>query len=295
VVTLTYDAAGAVTGAVASGLEDPVAECVTGVATSKLRRLVAGPPVQRCALSFGQMPVEALPTITVVPVTLGSALAHGAALEIQLDGRSLGTPDQASATVEPLRAAVEARVKDALATTAPAVALHGPIVVRPAAATPMWSVIRVLNSVIAGGDDFVLARPDGALMWRGDTLPLPPVPLATGGRWSRLVEAARDGGALAGDADRVNLSILVTKDRIWVGVSRVMEFIEVPRAQLDKLDRTLKEERANAFFIDRRDVEIAGDDDATYGDILEVIAHVEPSFPDWQLADPQQLSARPQL
>jgi len=164
----------------------------------------------------------------------------------------------------------------------------------------MKVVIRVLGSVLAGGDDFVLAHRQGAA-WEPlyqMTLPIVPVPIGTGGKWNPVKGQARNGQPAVGDDERVVLSVLVTKDQIWIGVSRINEFLQIAHdaGQAEKLVATLKEHKASAFFADRADIEIAADDDVTYGDVLAVIAKArEVGFFDWQLTDPAGLAARPTL
>ena len=50
------------------------------------------------------------------------------------------------------------------------------------------------------------------------------------------------------------------------------------------------------FFSDRTDIEIAGDDDVSYADVVAAIdAASAAGFTDWQITDPQGLTARPSL
>ena len=61
----------------------------------------------------------------------------------------------------------------------------------------------------------------------------------------------------------MTLSVLVQQDRIWVGLSRVNEFQEIPKKgdqqDWEKFETTLKEHKASAFFADRQDLEIAAE------------------------------------
>jgi biopolymer transport protein ExbD len=100
------------------------------------------------------------------------------------------------------------------------------------------------------------------------------------------------------DPERVQLSLLVEKDQLWVGLSRINEFQVIPRNghEWDELAKKLAEHRQSAFFVDREDLEIAGDTGVSYGDIVHAIdAASKAGFPWWQLTDPQGLSARPSL
>ena len=53
----------------------------------------------------------------------------------------------------------------------------------------------------------------------------------------------------------MTLSVLVQSDRIWVGLSRVNEFQEIPKKgdeqDWEKFETTLKEHKTSAFFADR--------------------------------------------
>src|SRR5690242_12708486 len=68
------------------------------------------------------------------------------------------------------------------------------------------------------------------------------------------------------DDEHVTLSILVQTDKIWVGLSRVNEFQEIPRLggpngehDWDKLKTTLEAHKKSEFFRDREDLEVAGE------------------------------------
>jgi hypothetical protein len=104
--------------------------------------------------------------------------------------------------------------------------------------------------------------------------------------------------------ERVALSVLVQADRIWVGLSRVNEFQDIAKKgeeqDWDKLETTLKEHKASAFFADRADLEIAAESTTAapvkYQDIIHAMdIAVKVGFVDVGLSDPQGLSARPSL
>jgi biopolymer transport protein ExbD len=281
VVELHYDPSGTVTAAMVHGIDDPrTSACL--IATAKLVKH-AGVTAERCGLAFGDMQVADLPAIDInTNITFGS---------VHIPTQSVVADDAKVTTIPDLEAAVIKTVQTAMAAT---VSLHGPIVVRPEDATPMKVVIRVLGSVLAGGDDFVLAHHQGAA-WEPlyqMTLPIVPVPIGTGGKWNPVKGQARNGQA-AVDDEHVVLSVLVTKDEIWIGLSRINEFQQITA---EKLVATLKEQKASAFFVDRADIEIAADDDVPYGAVIAVIAKArEVGFVDWQLTDPTGLAARPTL
>jgi biopolymer transport protein ExbD len=113
----------------------------------------------------------------------------------------------------------------------------------------------------------------------------------------------RDNGTPP-DEDIVHLSVLVQADRIWVGLSRVNEFQEIPKKgdqqDWDKFEATLKDKKASAFFQERGDIEIAGESTAQsvvkYQDIIKAMdLAVKIGFFDVGLSDPAGLSARPSL
>ena len=104
---------------------------------------------------------------------------------------------------------------------------------------------------------------------------------------------SRDQAQVQQDDERVILSVLLQSDRIWVGLSRVNEFQEVPRDPA-KLAEALKAHKASAFFADRTDIEIAGDPGAAYIDVVNAVKAAEGTgFVNWQITDPMALSARP--
>ena len=114
----------------------------------------------------------------------------------------------------------------------------------------------------------------------------------------------RDTQQVQQDDESVTLSVLVQSDRIWVGLSRVNEFQEIPKKgdeqDWEKLETTLKEHKASAFFADRTDIEVAGESTAQspvpYQDIIHAMdIAVRAGFQDVGLSDPQGLAARPSL
>ena len=288
VFELKYDAAGAVTTAKVDGIADATTNACL-VAAAKLVKH-PGTQAENCGVAFGEMQLADLPAIEIgtANVTFG---------KLSLPIRAIVADASPTTKIADLQAAVADTVKAAM--SAP-ISLHGPIVIRPEDATPMKVVVRVLGSVIAGGDDFVLARHEGAT-WQPLyqlTLPIVPVPVGTGGKWNPVKNQSRSGGGADHGDQNVRMSLLVTKQQIWVGLSRISEFQELPVGadQLAKLVATLKEHKASAFFADRADLEIAAEDDITYGEVLAVIAKArEAGFVDWSLTNPSGLSAVPTL
>jgi len=297
IVELHYDATGKVSDATAHGLEDEHTRACVLATAKRVQRTGAGPAAQRCAIAFGVMPAAAMPAIDIT------------ADAIKLDGKQLArlpavaTAEPREAKLPELVAAVEAGVKQATAAAGPVLVLHEPRIIRPVPATPMKVVVRVLASVLAAGDDLVLAAQRGTdwrLLQSMMTLPVVPVPFGTGGTWNHI-KARRNPFAstfASGDDEHVTLSLLVTKDQIFIGLSRVNEFQEIVRApsQLDKLAEALRVHKASAFFADRADFEIAAEDDVTYGDVVSVIdIALQTGFTGWQLTDPKGLAVRATL
>ena len=115
---------------------------------------------------------------------------------------------------------------------------------------------------------------------------------------------SRDTSNVQKDDETVTLSVLVQADRIWVGLSRVNEFQEIPKKGDDqdweKFETTLKEHKASAFFADRSDLEIAAESTQAapvkYQDVIRAMdVAVKVGFIDVGLSDPAGLAARPSL
>ena len=116
----------------------------------------------------------------------------------------------------------------------------------------------------------------------------------------------RDTANVQQDDEHVTLSVLVQSDRIWVGLSRVNEFQEIPKKNpggeqdWEKFETTLKDHKASAFFADRADLEIAAESTTQapvmYQDIIHAMdVAVKVGFIDVGLSDPNGLAARPSL
>ena len=115
----------------------------------------------------------------------------------------------------------------------------------------------------------------------------------------------RDQAQVQQDDEHVTLSVLVQSDRIWVGLSRVNEFQDIPKKaeeqDWDKFEATLKEHKTSAFFgKDRTDIEIAAESTIAapvkYQDIIHAMdVAVKVGFVDVGLTDPNGLAARPSL
>ena len=114
----------------------------------------------------------------------------------------------------------------------------------------------------------------------------------------------REQAQVQQDDEHVTLSVLVQSDKIWVGLSRVNEFQEIPKKaddqDWDKLESTLKDHKASAFFTERADIEIAAESTTAapvkYQDIIRAMDEaLKAGFLDVGLSDPAGLSARPTL
>lgn len=114
----------------------------------------------------------------------------------------------------------------------------------------------------------------------------------------------RDTSNVQKDDETVTLSVLIQADRIWVGLSRVNEFQEIPKGaegqDWTKFETTLKEHKASSFFADRADIEIAAESTTAtpveYKDVIKAMDYaVKVGFIDVGLSDPAGLAARPSL
>ena len=114
----------------------------------------------------------------------------------------------------------------------------------------------------------------------------------------------RDQSNVQKDDETVILSVLVTSDRIWLGLSRVNDFQDIPKKgeeqDWEKFEATLKEHKASSFFADRADLEIAAESTnaapVKYQDLVHAMdVAVKVGFVDVGLSDPAGLSARPQM
>src|SRR6185436_4380453 len=115
----------------------------------------------------------------------------------------------------------------------------------------------------------------------------------------------RDTSNVIDDVDTVILSVLVQSDKIWVGLSRVNEFQDIPKLasgehDWDKFETTITQHKTSAFFSDRADIEIAAESTlqspVKYQDVIHAMdVAVKVGFVDVGLSDPAGLAARPQL
>jgi biopolymer transport protein ExbD len=115
---------------------------------------------------------------------------------------------------------------------------------------------------------------------------------------------SRDTSAVMDTEEKLILSVLLQSDKIYVGVSRINDFQEIPKKgdqqDWDKFEATIAEHKKSANFADRTDLEIAAESSATgvvkYQDIITAMdIAVKSGFLDVGLSDPAGLAARPTL
>jgi hypothetical protein len=99
--------------------------------------------------------------------------------------------------------------------------------------------------------------------------------------------------------ERVNLSVLLDPDKIWLGLSAINEFymIEDTPAGRDfaKLETTLKEQKTTAFFADRTDLELAAPAGTSHDVLVAFDLACGAGFRDLAILPRDQISAIPQL
>ncbi len=272
------------TGAEVQGVQGDVAKCVVDA----VKTLSSAKP-QVCSIAFGTMPIAELPAVEIT----ADAIKYGGASIA--DPKKEVEPAALKFKIDALFDRIEAAVKRDRAITTP-VSVIGPLVVRPIDSTPIEVVAKVTTSILAADGDYVLAAAKGN-EWRflhDVTAPVVPVPLGTGAGWATKQSKSRT------DEERVRISILVQKDQIWVGLSRINEFYQIPalpskEPDWDKLEMTLKEQKRTAFLVDRSDIDIAGEG-VTYGDIVKTIdLAIKTGFIDFTFTHSANLAARPTL
>lgn len=129
-----------------------------------------------------------------------------------------------------------------------------PVPVVMAADTPGSRVAEIEDALIASNHCFV------------------PV-VTSGGDTGALVDGCRRVYADEDPDEHVVLTIVVTHQEYWVGLSRVNEFQQIPKVASgdhdhDKLEITLAEHKRSAFFSERDDLELAGDPDVAYRSLI---------------------------
>jgi hypothetical protein len=277
---------GQATRATPATTDTQLAECIAAAARS-VKLDSPGPRLQRCGFAYGAMPATAIPTIAITATDFtfnGKVVDHPA---------SVLADSSSSWKIAPLFEALDTWQKQP--PPQGTVPIRGPGLLEPLDQTPMKIVTNALSTAYAAAADFVLAdqRDPQWVPLRGDiVLPVAPVPVGSGGTWSGAA-ITRDGRPTA-MGERVEISVLVTSDRIWIGMSGVNDFQEIPGRDFAKLEQALKEHKTSAFFTDRTDLEIAGADDVVYGDVVKTIdIATKVGFTDWKVLPPAALAARP--
>ena len=135
--------------------------------------------------------------------------------------------------------------------------------------------------------------------------------------WSNLAQISIKPKGIARQAEKtldeeepVRASILIQANTIWVGLSRINDFRQLPAKSdcttadqdplqcydFNALKDVLKEHKESSYFTDRDDIEIAAEDKIPYQAIISTMdIAISSGFIDVGLADPSSLSARPQL
>ena len=285
VIDFTYDATGAVIGATLHGVDGAeVAACVSEAAKT-MKRVGPESTAQRCSVAFGTLPAAEAPG---VDITADAILFGGKKL---LDPATVVMDAGAELKLAPLFEAASVKTPAA----AP-VSVRGPMMIRPIADARMKVVNRVLATLVMADANPVFAAQEGA-GWRTLTevaLPVVPVPAGTGGPWHGT-GASRDAAQAVADVPEPQLSILVAADKtIWVGTTAGDRVKLAPAAdQAAQLEKALRDHRASAAFASRADVEIAAEDEVTYGAVVAVIdAAARIGFRRWAILDPASTSVR---
>ncbi len=128
--------------------------------------------------------------------------------------------------------------------------------------------------------------------------------------WSKFAQIniqpkgkSRDTSAVVDPDEKLILSVLIQSEKIYVGVSRIDQFQEIPKKgdshDWDKFNLAIVELKKSSNFADRTDLEIAAESSATgvvkYDDVVHAMdIAVQAGFIDVGLSDPAGLAARPQ-
>ncbi len=117
---------------------------------------------------------------------------------------------------------------------------------------------------------------------------------------------ARDGQPceVTDTCDELELSVLVDGDSVWIGVSRVNEFQQIPKTAAgydwDKVRDALVVQKKSAFFEGKTKIQVAANSTAAnpipYQELIAAMDVAKQSgFLDVGLTDPNGLAARPML
>lgn len=114
---------------------------------------------------------------------------------------------------------------------------------------------------------------------------------------------SRDQAPITEEDEKVVLSVLLSADKIWLGLSRVGDYQEIPKNaegkhDWTKFESTLKDHKASAYFTDRGDLELAAESitgsEVKYQDVIQAMdIAIKIGFNDVGLSDPAGLTVRP--
>jgi len=116
----------------------------------------------------------------------------------------------------------------------------------------------------------------------------------------------RNPDQMVDETEKIVLSILIQKERIWVGQSRINEFVPIDRvgdgeSAWAQLTTTLTDIKASTFFAERSDLELAAEslndeNKVIYQDIVRAMDISKGiGFTDVGLTDRDSLTAKPTL
>ena len=272
VVDLTFDGEGVkVTDASVAGIADTGVVACLVTAAKRLTRTQGGGPSLRCSAAFGDVPFSALPVLAIGADLVWNGVVTDHVKDVMLDA----SPSPIASLGEMIDEWLMPR-----ASTVSTVPIRGPALVQPIDSTPMKVVNRAIATVRSYGVEIELGAQDGTKFRALRTLRIPSAPSPT------ILDPAI--------VDRVMLSVYLTKQHTWVGVSRSNEYEDLPADDWARLEQTLRDHKLSASFADRADIELGADDDVLYEDIVKAIGvATRVGFEDWYVLPPAQLSALP--
>jgi hypothetical protein len=284
VIELDIDAAGAVESASVHG---PIAGDFPACVAAALKPVAmtgAQPGARRCPVAFGTMPIDQAPAvdITADAVTMGGKRMTDVA-SIVADAAT----DMRLATLDD---AVEAQKAAAGSSDQAALRVFDPILLRPIDATPMKVVARAWYTLASADVDFLPAAQKGSgwRLLRDVAVPAVPAPVGVGGILAEVMASP--------PGERPVASLLVRKDQIWIGTTKGAPPVTVAAGadQAARLGEALRALKQSPEFASRRDLEVAAEDDAIYGQLVGAIdAANQAGFTDWMVTAPATLSAMP--
>jgi hypothetical protein len=299
---------GAISDAKTHGLDGVAATCIANVA-EQATWAKADASVYRCPVALGPMPVADAPGVDIKADAITYTAEVGATPRKVAELRDVMADTSMEWKLRELFDIVlkrEARHVGSLPKHI--TAITGPTILRPIESTPMKAVQRVIKTLTAADSGPILAVQTDA-GWTvlkhqhgllDEMLPIAPIPYGTGADWPT---GDTGFGATTSDLmqeEEVRISILLTENEIWVGLSRVSEFTRVDRKG-DEYDWSavadlLAANKKLPFFDMRTDIEIAAEDEVTYYAVARVATLAyDAGFSNWAIIDPSSLSAKPPL